>query len=104
MIVRKGDTVQIIAGREKGKKGQVERVIPVTGKVVVSGVNLRKRHVKPTRTSPKGGLIEFAAAMYRANVVIICPHCGKLTRGHMLMAETGKHRACIACNGNLDLK
>lgn len=104
MIVRKGDTVQIIAGREKGKKGQVEKILMAGAKVVVGGVNMRKRHLKPTRTNPKGGLIDFAAPLYRANVMVVCPHCGKLTRGHSLQTETTKHRACSFCDGNLDLK
>lgn len=102
MIVRKGDTVQVIAGREKGKKGTVEQVSAQTGRVIVGGVNIRKRHIKPTRTAPKGGIVEMPAALARANVMVVCPHCGKATRGRMTMAENAKFRSCTFCNGSLD--
>jgi len=102
MIVRKGDTVQVIAGREKGKKGTVEQVSSLTGRVVVGGVNLRKRHIKPSRTAPKGGIVEMPASLARANVMVVCPHCGKTTRGRMAVGESAKHRACTFCNGSLD--
>ena len=104
MNVRKGDSVQVIAGREKGKKGTVEQVVTATGRIVVGGINLRKHHLKPSRKAPKGGIVELAAPLARANLMVVCPHCSKPTRGRMIVGEAAKYRSCTFCNGSLDAK
>ena len=71
LSVKKGDNVLVIAGREKGKRGVIERVIPEDNRVVIAGVNLRKRHLKPSKKHPRGGIIEMAGTMHRSNVMVI---------------------------------
>jgi large subunit ribosomal protein L24 len=102
--IKKGDTVQIIAGKERGKRGQVERVIPATNRVVVAGLNMLKRHLKPTRTNPRGGIIEKPGSLHRSNVMVICPQTDKPTRvGHAVGANGSKNR--VSKSGvNLDSK
>lgn len=75
----KGDTVQVISGDDKGKRGTVMRVFPKTGRVTVEGVNLAKRHRKPTQTS-EGGIITFAAPLHHSKVMLIDPKTDKPTR------------------------
>lgn len=79
MHVTKGDTVQVISGDDKGKRGTVMRVFPKTGRVTVEGVNLAKRHRKPTQTS-EGGIITFAAPLHHSKVMLIDPKTDKPTR------------------------
>jgi len=77
--VTKGDTVQVISGDDKGKRGTVMRVFPKTGRVTVEGINLAKRHRKPTQTS-EGGIITFAAPLHHSKVMLIDPKTDKPTR------------------------
>lgn len=79
--IKKGDSVLVIAGREKGKKGTIERVIRESNRVVIVGINMRKRHLKPSRKHPRGGIVEIAAPLSRANVMIIDPATEKPVRG-----------------------
>ena len=80
MKIKKDDNIIVIAGKDKGKKGKVIRAIPSEDKVVVEGVNLRKKHQKPTRQGAKGQLIEFAVPMTVSNVMIEDPKTKKPTR------------------------
>ncbi|MBU6389094.1 50S ribosomal protein L24 [Patescibacteria group bacterium] len=105
MTIKKGDQIRVIAGREKGKQGTVERVIRDNGRVVVNGINVRKHHLKPSRSKPQGGIIEVPAAFSRANVMIICPHCSRPTRVSHTVAESGdKFRSCSHCHDSLEVK
>lgn len=72
----------VIAGREKGKRGVIEKVIPATNRVVIAGVNLRKRHLKPSRKHPRGGIVEIAASLNRSNVMVIDPATERPVRGN----------------------
>lgn len=84
MTIKKGDHVLVIAGREKGKRGVVERVIPEANRVVIAGINLRKRHLKPSKAHPRGGIVEISAPFSRANVMAIDPATEKPVRGNKL--------------------
>lgn len=90
MTIKKGDSVLVIAGREKGKKGTVERVMPAANRVVIAGVNLRKRHLKPSQKHPRGGIIEISAPLHRSNVMVIDPATEKPVRGSQVERETAK--------------
>lgn len=90
MTVKKGDTVLVIAGREKGKKGTIEHVMRETNRVVVAGINLRKRHLKPGKKHPRGGIVEIAASMHRSNVMVIDPATEKPVRGKASSAPAPK--------------
>ena len=96
--VRKNDTVVVISGKDKGKTGEVLRVIPKTGKVVVKGVNLVKKHQKPNRQNMQGGIIEMEAAINSSKVMLFCEKCKKATRiSHKLLEDGAKVRVCKKC-------
>jgi large subunit ribosomal protein L24 len=78
--IRKGDTVVVLSGKDKGKTGEVVRAIPKQSKVVVSGVNVHARHRKPTQTAPQGGIERKEAPLHVSNVAIADPKTGKPTR------------------------
>ena len=96
MFVKTGDTVVLLTGDEKyrGKKGKVLAVSPKEGKVIVEGINVVKKHVKPRKMGEQGGIIEAEAALYASKVQLVCPKCGRPTRiGHVV--ENGKKmRVC----------
>ena len=89
MKIRKGDRVKVIAGRSKGKIGDVLRVLPADSRVVVSGVNVVKRHTKPSRTG-EGGIIEREAAIHVSNVVLLDPKSDKPTKVGFKFLEDGR--------------
>lgn len=66
--IKKGDIVLIITGKDKGKQGEVIRVLPATDRVVVSGISMRKHHLKPSKTQPRGGIVELPGSIHRSNV------------------------------------
>jgi large subunit ribosomal protein L24 len=101
--VRKNDTVQVLAGRERGKQGKVSRVLPKEARVVVDGINLRKRHTRPRRPGEQAGIVEFPAPLHVSDVAIVCPKCGKGTRvGFRVLASGQKVRFCKRCDEVLD--
>ena len=96
--VKTGDTVMVISGDDKGKKGKVMAVSPKDGKVIVEGVNMVSKHVKPRRMGEAGGILKAEGAMYASKVQIICPRCKKPTRiGHKLNEDGTKSRTCAKC-------
>jgi large subunit ribosomal protein L24 len=88
--IRKGDKVQVLAGKDKGKRGEVLRVIPDAGRAVVQGVNMIKRHQKPQGLSQPGGIIEREAAIHLSNIALIDPKTDKPTRVGFRLLEDGK--------------
>ena len=80
MIIKKGDNVIVITGKDKGKKGKVTKALPSMDKVVIDGVNIKKRHTKPKKSGQKGQIIEIAAPLHVSNVQIVDPKDGKPTR------------------------
>jgi large subunit ribosomal protein L24 len=102
--IRKGDRVKVIAGRSKGKIGDVLRVIAADERVVVSGVNVIKRHTKPNpQKQIKGGVVEREAPLHASNVQIVCPECSKATRiGRKILGDGRKVRICRKCEGVVD--
>lgn len=97
MKIRKGDTVLITAGKDKGKKGKVERVYPDEQMVLVPGLNLFKRHLKKRTEGQKGGIVTFSRPINMANVAIICPKCSKPTRVGFQLSGDDKIRICRKC-------
>jgi len=96
--VKKGDTVLVIAGKDIGKKGKVLSVEPKAGRVVVEGVNVVKRHTKPTQAAPQGGIVEKEAAFNSSNVMLFCPKCNKPTRiGKKALTDGSYVRQCKKC-------
>lgn len=106
--IRKGDTVEIISGREvdKGRRGEVIKVLPDDTKVVVTGVNIRKKHKRQVQSQGRNlrpGVIEFEAPIHVSNVMLVCPQCQKTTRVGVERDEKGlAHRQCKKCGKTLD--
>ncbi|MGN0075560.1 MAG: 50S ribosomal protein L24 [Parafannyhessea sp.] len=97
MNVKKGDQVEVLSGKDKGKRGEVIKALPAEGKVVVRGVAVVKKAQRPTQANQQGGIVEKEAAIDVSNVALVCPTCGKATRvGHA--EEDGKKvRVCKKC-------
>lgn len=92
--VKTGDTVLVIKGKDRGKTGKVLEVSPEEGKVIVEGINIVTKHVKPRRMGEPGGLIKAEAALYADKVQLVCPKCGKPTRvGHAFDSEGKKSQS-----------
>ena len=88
--VRRGDTVIVVAGKERGKKGKVLRVIPEKGRVVVERLNMIKKHEKPTQKIRQGGIIEREGSIHLSNVMLVDPNSDKPTRVGMKALSDGK--------------
>ncbi len=101
--VKTGDTVVVIAGKDKGKQGQVKAAMPEKNRVVVEGVNMVKRHTKPTQKNPKGGIISKEAPIHVSNVMILDPETKKPTRIKKIQQEDGSYvRAAVKSGAILD--
>ena len=104
MFVKTGDTVVLLTGDEKyrGKKGKVLAVSPKEGKVIVEGINVVKKHVKPRKAGDPSGIIETEGAIYASKVQVVCPKCGKATRvAHKVDENGNKTRVCKKCGAEL---
>jgi large subunit ribosomal protein L24 len=104
--IKVGDTVLVIAGKDKGARGEVLRVDNKAGRVVVEAINVAKKHQKPMqagRRTVQAGIIEFEAPIDRSNVMLVCPQCDKPTRvGIRLTAEGNRVRFCHECDQEID--
>ncbi|MES1157586.1 MAG: 50S ribosomal protein L24 [Haliangium ochraceum] len=98
MHVRKGDQIVVIAGKEKGKRGQVLRLLTSKSRVVVERINMVKRHTKPTQRSPRGGIVEKEAGLPVSNVSLWCGKCPGARRARVTIeAGDKKRRVCVKC-------
>lgn len=97
MKIKKGDQVLIISGKDRVKKGKVLKVFPKESKILVEGINLRKKHQKPKRSGEKGQIITLPASLPVSNAKLICPKCGKATRVGYKITEGKKYRVCKKC-------
>lgn len=96
--IKKGDTVQVLSGNDKGKKGEVLEVIPSTQKIIVKGVNIRKKHVKARKAGEEAGIIPVECAIHMSKVNVVCPKCGKASRIGFKIEKNQKVRVCKRCN------
>ena len=99
--VKTGDTVVVLSGKDKGKQGKVLEVSPKENKVIVEGINVVSKHVKPRRAGETGGILKVEGPMHACKVMLVCPKCGKATRvGHSV--KDGKTvRVCRKCGAEL---
>jgi len=101
--VRKGDTVEVIGGKHRGKRGKVLKVLLKDAKLIIESVNLVKRHTRPTQKLPQGGIVEKEGAVYAARVMLVCPKCGKAARvAHGYLADGTKVRVCKNCGEQIE--
>ncbi|TET40804.1 MAG: 50S ribosomal protein L24 [Dehalococcoidia bacterium] len=103
MKIRKDDTVLVIAGKDKGKKGKVRQSLPKESRVVVEGVNVVKRHMRPRGTARQAGIIEREAPLQVSNVMLLCTKCNRPTRiGFRFLEDGTKVRICRRCGEVID--
>jgi large subunit ribosomal protein L24 len=105
--IKKGDKVEVISGEDRGVRGTVHRMIPKSNRVVVSGVNLVKKHQRPGptggRTQAQAGIIEFEAPIHLSNVMLVCPQCDQRIRVAFELLEDGRQaRVCKKCSAVID--
>jgi len=93
-MIKKGDTVKIIAGKDVGKTGKVISNLPKTGKVILDGLNLYKKHIRPKKQGEKGETVQVPRPMAISNVMLICSSCKKVTR-------VSSKRICKKCKANI---
>ena len=101
MRIRKGDKVQVLSGKDRGKQAQVVRAIPAQGRVIVEGVHVAKRHAKPTRATMQGGVIDKFMPISASSVAIVCNECGPTRIGMRIDEQGRKLRVCKKCGGDL---
>ena len=101
MKLKKGDNVMVLSGNNKGKTGEVLEVIPKTEKIIVKGINIRKKHVKaaPNR---EGGIQELEFPIHSSIVNLVCPKCGKATRIGYVVENDKKFRVCKKCGAKIN--
>ena len=98
MFLKKGDSVTVISGNEKGKSGRILRVFPYEKRIIIEKINLIKRHMRPSSKFPQGGIIEKEASVHTSKVMFLCPKCGQPCRlGKKVLEEGIKVRFCKKC-------
>jgi large subunit ribosomal protein L24 len=101
MKLKKGDNVLVISGKDKGRTAKILTALPKEGKILLEGVNLRKKHVRPKRQGEKGQVVSLPAPMNVSNVKIICPKCGKAARIGYKIEKDNKVRICKKCQSEI---
>ena len=101
MNIKKGDTVKIIAGKDRGKSGKVVRVFSELNKISIEGINLYKKHVRPKKQGERGETVNLSRPLHASNVMIVCGSCGKETRIGNRMDGDRKTRYCKKCKAAL---
>lgn len=100
--VKTGDKVYVLSGKDRGKEGEIIAVSPSEGKLIVKGINIVSKHVKPRKAGQEGGIVKTEGAIYASKVQLVCSHCGKRTRiAHKIMDDGKKKRVCKKCSGVL---
>lgn len=100
--VKKGDTVLVLSGKDKGKQGKIVKALPKKAKVVIEGVNQVKRHTKPSQANPQGGIITKEAPINASKVMLVCPACKKATRIKKTEVAGVTVRVCKKCGEVID--
>jgi large subunit ribosomal protein L24 len=105
--IRKGDIVEVISGREedRGKRGEVIKVLPDEDRIVIQGVNMRKKHQRQVQTQSRSmnpGIVEFEGSVHISNVMLVCPKCDEAVRVGVQREEGVSHRVCKNCQAMID--
>ena len=101
MKLKQGDNVIVLSGNDKGKTGEILEIIPSTQKVIVKGVNIRKKHVKPRKAGEEGGIISSEYPIHSSKVNVVCPKCGKASKIGYVIEDGKKVRVCKKCGAKL---
>jgi large subunit ribosomal protein L24 len=102
MTIRKGDKVRVIAGKDKGKEGRVLRTNPEERRAFVEGVNIQKRHTRPSQQNQQGGIIELEGPIQVSNLMLVCPNCSQPTRVARQREDGVRQRVCKKCEKEID--
>ncbi len=103
MKIRKNDTVLVIAGKDRGKKGKIHRVYHESNKALVEGVNMVKRHMRPKPSVRQTGIVEKESPIQASNLMLVCPKCSRPCRvGHRLLDDKTTVRVCRQCGETID--
>ncbi|HHU92614.1 MAG TPA: 50S ribosomal protein L24 [Halanaerobiaceae bacterium] len=101
--IKKGDTVEVIAGKDKGKRGKVLKVQLKEDRVIVEGINILHRHMKASQEMPQGGIVKVEGPVHISNVQLVCPRCNQKARTGINLLEDGKKvRVCKKCGEAVD--
>lgn len=100
MKIKKGDTVKVIAGKDRGKEGEISRIIVEADRIIVDGINMAKRHQKATSATSQGGIIDKEMPIHVSNVMIVCKSCGPTRVGYSGEGRS-KKRVCRKCGKDL---
>jgi len=102
-LLKKGDAVVILSGKDRGRRGKIQRVMAREGKVIIEGLNLAKKHAKPTKISPQGGVIDKAIPVPTSKIMLVCSGCNRPTRMRREEAVDGEMvRICRQCGRTID--
>ncbi len=102
MKIKKGDTILITIGKDKGKKAKVLKVFPENQQILAENVNLVKKHVKPKKQGEKGQVVEIPKPFAVSRVMLVCPNCGQAARVGYKITESGKFRVCKKCRQEIN--
>ena len=102
MKLKKSDNVKILAGKDSGKTGVIERVFPAENKIVVKGIAMAKKHVKPSRKNTQGGIIDINLKIDASNAIIVCPNCSQPTKIAYEIKDKNKIRICKKCKQSIE--
>ena len=101
MKIKKGDTVKILSGNDKGKTGEVLETTPKTNRIVVKGINIRKKHIKPRKQGEEGGIVPVECSINASKANVVCPKCNKATRIKLEKEGKEKVRICKKCGAKI---
>ncbi len=101
MKLKKGDTVKVLSGNDKGKTGEILEILPKSSKIIVKDVNIRKKHTKPRRQGEEGGIIPSEYPIHSSKVAVVCPKCGKTAKIGYKVEKDQKVRVCKKCGATL---
>lgn len=100
--IKNKDTVLVIVGKDSGKTGTIDKVYPSVRKAVVLGINIQKKHLKPTKKTPQGGILDFPGKIDISNLMLVCPNCQKPTRVAYKINDKQKIRICRKCKESVE--
>ncbi len=101
MKIKKGDKIKVIAGKDKGREGKVEKIYVNSKKILVLGINTYKKHIKKNEKMPQGGRVDLPRPLDLAKVMLICPKCNKPTRIGYRIEKKKKFRICKKCESKI---
>ncbi len=101
--IKRGDTVAVISGKDKGKRGKVLHVVSSRNRAIVEALNMITRHERPSQRNPQGGMVQREAPIHASNLMVVCTKCGKPTRvGRKILEDGSKMRICKKCSEIID--